>query len=125
MQYFDWIVNLFATGGLIVILVFIGLIILSFILQVLFLKVGVKAVKGSNTKFGSVFVTALINLLCTLIPCIGCILQWVVINARHKTGFGKAILAWLIAILIPWAIVMAIGLIIVFTGIIEIPPLPT
>ncbi|MBN2155530.1 MAG: hypothetical protein JW776_05770 [Candidatus Lokiarchaeota archaeon] len=107
--------------GTVAILIFVGLIVLSFILQVLFLKIGVKAVKGSNIKFGAVFVTALINLLVGWIPCIGCILVWVVINARHKTGFGNAILAWLIAIVIPWAISFGIAFLISLTGILTLP----
>jgi hypothetical protein len=97
-------------------------VLVVFVLQTLFLSIGLKAVKGSDRKFGSVFVTALINWVCTFIPCIGCILQWVVINSRHKTGFGNAILAWLIAIVVPVAIVVGLILILVFAGL--LPSLP-
>lgn len=93
-------------------------VLLVFALQTIFLMIGIKAVKGSNRKFGSVFVTALINWICTFVPIIGCILQWVVINSRHKTGFGNAILAWLIAIVVPVAIVIGLILVLITVGVI-------
>jgi hypothetical protein len=93
-------------------------VLLVFVLQTIFLMVGIKAVKGSNKKFGSVFVTSLINWVCTFVPCIGCILQWVVINSRHKTGFGNAILAWLIAIVLPVAIVVGLIFVLITVGVI-------
>ncbi|GAB4318666.1 MAG: hypothetical protein Kow0069_21900 [Promethearchaeota archaeon] len=83
-------------------------LLVAFLLQALFLYVGVKVVKGHNDSFGEVLLTAILNFLVGLIPCIGCILQWVVINSRHETGFGNAIVAWLIAVLLPWIIVIAI-----------------
>jgi len=86
----------------------IGLFLLGLLLSTLFLALGLKAVKGENRGFGNVFLTALLNLIVSIIPCIGCILEWVIINARHKTGFGKAIVAWLIAGLIPLLIMLAI-----------------
>ncbi len=105
-----WVVGLGAVWIIISVLI-------VFVLQALFLSIGLKAVKGSNREFGSVFVTALINWVCTFVPIIGCILQWIVINSRHKTGFGNAILAWLIAIVVPLAIVVGLILILVFAGI--------
>ncbi|MHA1111755.1 MAG: hypothetical protein ACTSRE_11680 [Promethearchaeota archaeon] len=92
-------------------------VLIIFVLQTIFLTIGLKAVKGSNRKFGSVFGTALINWICTFVPIIGCILQWIVINTRHKTGFGNAIVAWLIAIVVPVAIVIGLVLILIFAGI--------
>ena len=86
----------------------IGLIVLDLVLLVIFLMIGLKAVNGQKRGFGSVFVTSLLNWIVSIIPILGCILQWVIINARHKTGFGKAILAWLIAIIIPWVIIIII-----------------
>ena len=60
--------------------------------------------------FGSVFVTQLINAIVGLIPCIGCILQWYFIKIRHTDTWGKAIVAWILAGLIPFAIILGIFL---------------
>jgi hypothetical protein len=110
----SWVVGL---GALWIIII----IVLLFVLQTIFLMIGIKAVKGKERKFGNVFLTAIINWVCTFIPIIGCVLQWIVINSRHKTGFGNAILAWLIAILVPIGIM--IGLIFLFGAIGLIPAL--
>ncbi len=107
--------------GIVVIFIFIGLIILSIVLQVLFLRIGIKAVKGSNREFGKVFVTVLLNALVSLIPCIGCFIAWYVISKRHNTGYGNAILAWLISIIVPWAISIGIALLLSLTGLFVLP----
>jgi len=87
--------------GLAGILIFLLLIILlALLFNTIFLKIALGLFKSKNRDFGQVFVTALINALIGWIPCIGCILSWVVINSRHDTGFGTAIVVWLLAIII-------------------------
>lgn len=97
--------------------VLIGIIILVIVImiaiQAIFLKIALGFADAKNTGFGAVFVTALINTLLLLIPCIGCILNWVVINSRHDTGFAAAIGVWILAfiiqILVIWAIFFVLG----------------
>jgi hypothetical protein len=92
----------------------IALIALSLLLMTIFLRIGIKAVGGKHLEFGAVFLTALIGYLVELIPCIGCIIYWFIIKSRHDTSFGGAIGAWLLAFLIPFAIIVVI--VIVFFG---------
>jgi hypothetical protein len=85
--------------------------VLALVLGALFLKVGLGAVTSENRGFGTVFVTVLIGVILSMIPCLGCILYWYMIKVRHHTGWGGAIAAWLIAGLIP--ILIVIGVVIV------------
>ena len=95
---FDWWdFGLGLTGLLIFVLL---IIIISLIFETIFLKIALGLFKAKHTDFGEVFVTSLICALIGWIPCIGCILSWVVINSRHDTGFGTAIVVWLLAIII-------------------------
>jgi hypothetical protein len=82
--------------------------ILALVLGALFLMLGLRVVNGQNRGFGTVFVTVLIGVILSLIPCLGCILYWYIIKTRHQTGWGGAIGAWLIAGLIPILIVVAV-----------------
>jgi len=86
--------------------------ILALVLGALFLMLGLRVVNGQNRGFGAVFVTVLIGVILSLIPCLGCILYWYIIKTRHQTGWGGAIGAWLIAGLIPILIVVAVVLVI-------------
>lgn len=86
--------------------------VLGLILGALFLMLGLRVVNGQNRGFGAVFVTVLIGVILSLIPCLGCILYWYIIKTRHQTGWGGAIGAWLIAGLIPILIVVAVVLVI-------------
>lgn len=90
---------------LIIVAVFI---LLGLVLGALFLKVGLGAVTSENRQFGTVFVTVLIGVILSIIPCLGCILYWYIIKVRHHTGWGGAIAAWLIAGLIPILIVIGV-----------------
>ena len=82
-------------------LIFILLIIvIALLIETIFLKIALSLFKSKHNDFGEVFITALIMALVGWIPCLGCILCWIVINSRHDTGFGTAILVWLIAGLI-------------------------
>ncbi len=98
---FDWW-DLVSLGlDLTELLIFILLVIvISLVLYTIFLKIALGLTKAKHTDFGEVFVTALICALVGWIPCIGCILSWVVINSRHDTGFLMAIVVWLLAIII-------------------------
>lgn len=112
LDYFDFI---WAMGVGWVILA----IVLLLVLNTAFLKVGLNAVHGKNKQFGDVMVTVIVGLILSIIPCLGCILYWVVINSRHKTGFGNAILAWLIAFLVP--ILIIVVLFVFVFGVLSIP----
>jgi hypothetical protein len=112
MDPIGWFLNFFNTFlGLgifaIIIIVVIAFLILILI-QAFFLYLALKIVDAQKDNFGSVFVTALINSFLLPIPCIGCILAWVVINSRHNTGFGMAIVVWLLSGLIAAAIVIGV-----------------
>ncbi|MFX0034861.1 MAG: hypothetical protein ACFE9I_04370 [Candidatus Hermodarchaeota archaeon] len=106
--------------GLVELLIFIILIIvISLLINALFLKIALSVVKSArHTDFGEVFVTALIIALVGWIPCLGCILSWVIINSRHETGFGMAIVVWIIAILV--GLIITVLLVIFIIGIIGI-----
>ncbi|MHA1820419.1 MAG: hypothetical protein ACTSU2_07730 [Promethearchaeota archaeon] len=86
----------------------IGLLVLLIVLNVLFLMLGIRAVHGDDTGFGKVFVTGLLMWLVGLVPIVGIFLQCWVISARHNTGYGKAIVAWIIAGLIPYIVILVI-----------------
>jgi hypothetical protein len=88
----------FGIAALILLLIIFILVFL--VIFTLLLKIGLSVVYSKNNDFGSVFVTALICSLLMAIPCIGCILCWIVINSRHETGFLAAILVWIIAVII-------------------------
>ena len=100
--------QLLVLGGL------VGLIILVFVLTLLigsvFLLIGLKVVNAPVTDFGKVFVTVLLMAIVGVIPCLGCILQWYFIKTRHEIGWGQAILAWLLAGLIPLVIALGVAL---------------
>jgi hypothetical protein len=89
-------------------LIFIGMLLIAVALATLFLKVGLKQVKGKNLDFKDVFITSLINVILNIIPCIGCIASWFVIKSRHRTTLGQAVVAWLISIILPFVILIAI-----------------
>jgi len=78
----------------------------------LWLALKLVGVPPERMTFGSVIVTQLINAIVGLIPCIGCILQWYFIKTRHTDTWGKAIVAWILAGLIPIAIALGIFIII-------------
>ncbi|MHA1339861.1 MAG: hypothetical protein ACTSRZ_06945 [Promethearchaeota archaeon] len=88
--------------------VLIGVLLLELVLAAVFLLLGLKVVDAENREFGTVIVTAIIMWLVGLIPIVGCIIQWFIIKSRHNTTLGKAIVAWLLAGLIPMAIMFGI-----------------
>jgi len=90
----------------------VGVFLGTLIIGAFFLWLALKLldVPPERMTFGSVFVTQLINAIVGLIPCIGCILQWYFIKTRHTDTWGRAIVAWILAGLIPVAIVLGISL---------------
>lgn len=93
-------------------------VLLLWFLGALFLLIGLGAVESKNRTFGSAMVTVLIgSLLAFFLPWfIGWILYWYIIKVRHDTSWGGAIAAWLLAWIIPLAIVS-----LVFVFLIVIP----
>lgn len=90
--------------------VLIGLFLGILIIGAFFLWLALKLldIPPERMTFGSVIVTQLINAIVGLIPCIGCIIQWYIIKVRHTDSWGKAIVAWFLAALIPAAIILGI-----------------
>ncbi len=89
-------------AGLLVALIIMPLILGAFFLWLALSIVGVPEEKRS---FGSVLVTAIIN---AFIPC--CIIQWYIIKIRHTDTWGNAIVAWILAWIIPFAIGLGIAM---------------
>ncbi len=82
--------------------------IIGWIIGSIFLLLGLKLAGTPEEKlgFGSVMITALLaSLVESFIPIIGCIIAWYIIKIRHTDSWGKAILAWLISIIIPAIII--------------------
>lgn len=99
-------------------------IVVELVLATLFLMLAMKIVSGcTNTEFGTVFVTAILMALLGMVPIIGCILQWWLLQNRHTSGdWGKAIVVWLLAGLLPLVVVMVI-LFVAFPAIFTMIPL--
>ncbi|MGQ4834498.1 MAG: hypothetical protein ACP6IS_11475 [Candidatus Asgardarchaeia archaeon] len=84
-------------------------IVLVLVLATIFLWIALKIVGGTETSFGHTFVTALLIAIVSPIPILGLpILQWYFIKSRHDLGWIKAIIAWIIAGLIPIIIVFGV-----------------
>jgi len=96
-----------------IIIIIIIVLILAIIIYTILLKIALSYVESSYHNFGYVFITALLCALVGMIPCIGCILQWLIINYRHKTGIGRAIIIWILAIIIGIIIIFLLVFVIV------------
>ena len=92
-----------------IILIIVIFIFISILFLALFLKIALSLVRSINTHFIFVFITALYCALIGWIPIIGWVLSWVIINARHETGFLVAILVWLLTFVIGFLVVWAIS----------------
>jgi len=91
-----------------IVIIIVLFFVIGLVLGTLFLMLGLSAVNGKHREFGTVFVTVLIGVVLSIIPCLGCILYWYMIKTRHETGWGGAIAAWLIAGLVPIVIVVGV-----------------
>ena len=105
------------------------LFILTFIIFLLLLTIVLKLAlgfvdKAKHENFGSVFVTCLIIVVAIaivyiIIPngiialVVGLIIMWLIISARHNTGFvtaiGVSILALIIAFVLLWLITLVLA----------------
>ncbi len=119
---------LLALGSNILILILI--IVIVIVLVTFALQVGIKAVKGENTKLGPVFLTGLIMVIISfgisfgfgyLLPAyawigtiIALLLELFIIKLRHKTTYLGALGAIIIYIIILVIIIVVIGFI--FSG---------
>ena len=92
-QLYGWDLVAVITFIIIFILIFLLIITISLI-------VGLSVVKSKFNDIGSVFITALYCALVGWIPCLGCILNLLIVRARHNTGFLAAIVVLLISFLI-------------------------
>ncbi|MFW9787729.1 MAG: hypothetical protein ACFFE2_10365 [Candidatus Thorarchaeota archaeon] len=113
---FDWIFGILGIG-LTSILILIALVfIINFLIQGLFLGIGLGFVDGTNRDLSSTFVTALLMSLVIWIPCLGCFIAWYFIKSRHGVGWGGALIAWILGAIIQ-IIVMILLLMFVFAGV--------
>ncbi len=110
---FEW---LFGLGLETIFLLIALIIIISLLIQGLFLGIGLGFVNGQNRDLGTTFVTALLMSLVIWIPCLGCFIAWFFIKSRHEVGWGGALIAWLLGAIIQ-AIVMIALMIFVFGAI--------
>ena len=109
----DWLAIILGLSIVSIIILIVIFILIAVLINTIFLKISLAMFKSAKkTEFGTVFVTALIMALIGWIPCIGCILCWVIINSRHETGFGTAIVIWLITIILEVLVIYAIFFII-------------
>ncbi|MDF1538309.1 MAG: hypothetical protein P1Q69_05355 [Candidatus Thorarchaeota archaeon] len=123
----EWLIAIIGIFGLIVIIGFV----VAFVITGLLLGVALGPVNGENRNLGSTFVTAFIvalTYLVLLIPvlgiflfCIVIILQWYVIKSRHELGWGGAIVAWIITIILI-AIVLVVLLFVFGIGLLALLP---
>lgn len=102
---------LLGTGFLILIVLFV---VIGIIVNALFLGVALGFVNGQNREMGTTFVTALGMALLGWIPILGCIIAWYLIKTRHNVGWGGAIVAWLLTIIIEAIVIVVI--VFVFLG---------
>ena len=96
-----------------IILIIIITIILAIVIITVLLKIALSFVESSYHNFGYIFITALQCVLVGMIPCVGCVLQWMIISYRHETVLGRAIKIWLLTIIIGIIIAILIGIIMI------------
>ena len=106
VQDLEGILAFFLGIGVVIILAAVAV---GFLLFTISLKIALGMVDGSDKEFGTVFITALLAYLVGYVPCVGCFLSVYIINSRHGISYGKGILAYLLAGLLP-----AIALTVVF-----------
>lgn len=106
LQDFEGILAFLMGIGIVIILAAVAV---GFLLYAISLKIALGMVDGSDKDFGNVFITALLSYLVGYVPCVGCFLSVYIINSRHGISYGKGILAYLLAGLLP-----AIALTVVF-----------
>lgn len=73
------------------------MLILGILIWTTVLFAGLRFVGGNNLEFGYILGTVLRIILPALVPCLGLILVGWIIDRRHETGWGGAIVAYLVA----------------------------
>ena len=105
---FDWIFGFFGLGLTTIFLVVALVFIVSFLIQGIFLGIGLGFVNGQNRDLSTTFVTALLMALVIWIPCLGCFIAWYFIKSRHEVGWGGALVAWLLGAIIQFIVIIAL-----------------
>jgi hypothetical protein len=105
---FDWIFGIFGLGLTSILILAFLVFILSFIIQAIFLGIGLGFVNGENRDLSSTFVTSLLMALVIWIPCLGCFIAWYFIKSRHNVGWGGALIAWLLGAIIQLLVMIVI-----------------
>jgi hypothetical protein len=88
-------------------LIIVALVVLLLV-NAIFLGIALGMVNGKNRELGTTFVTALLMAVVGWIPCIGCILSLYFIKSRHELGWGGAIGAYILTIIIAIVVIFAI-----------------
>jgi len=98
LQDFDALIALLSGIGIVILLIAaaIGLLLYS-----ISLKIALGMVDASDKEFGTVFITAILSYLVSYVPCVGCFISVYFINSRHGISYGKGILAYILAGLLP------------------------
>lgn len=97
-------------GATMTIIVLIALVfIIGLVLGTIFLQLALNivGVPEEERDFNQVFITQVLN---TFIGSFCCIISWYFIKSRHDIGWGKAIVAWILSLLIPGLIAFGIYL---------------
>ncbi len=84
-------------------------IVVYFLVQAVFLGIGLGFVKGKNRDIGSTFVTTILMTCVIWIPCLGCILAWYFIKSRHNVGWIDALIAWILGAIVALVVIIAIA----------------
>ena len=89
-----------ALGEGILLLFLLWVLIIDLPTSPVFLWLGLKAVKSPQQGFWRIILTAVFNFLIA-ITIIGIFIQPAIIKYRHKVGWGKALLVWLLGGVLP------------------------
>ena len=132
----DLLDDILALGSLgIVILIVVLIFVIVIVLETFALKIGIKAVKGENTKLGPVFLTGLIMIFISAVisfvfgfflpawvgSIVSLLFNLFIIKARHKTSFLGALAAIIIFIIVLFIIFGILWLVfVVFLGLLTI-----
>ncbi len=108
----QWMDLLLSSSGIIIIVL---VIVILFVINGVFLGIALGFVNGRNRALGDTFVTAILIACVSWIPCLGCILSLYFIKSRHSTGWGGAIIAYILTGIIAFIVIFAV-LLLFFPG---------
>lgn len=84
-------------------------LVIYFLIQAVFLGIGLGFVHGKNRDIGSTFVTTILMTCVIWIPCLGCILAWYFIKSRHSVGWIDALIAWILGAIVAVVVIFLVA----------------